>query len=99
MATEQILDWNHVYLLGWYDKTGRAYLSTWMGDRPMVHVIVKNHHSFGPPLWRAPAPARCTLEGFPEDVTTLEDRVTYATAHGGSYAFGWYYDEPFERGT
>lgn len=60
--TTEKLDWDHVYLLGWYDSKGKPYLSTWSGDLKKVEVVVVGfNHALGPPLWSTPALVACTL--------------------------------------
>ncbi len=81
------IDWDHVYLLGWYDQAGRSYLTSWDGPSDYVHVVVKTAQS--PPMWSAPVPPGAELAAMPEHLTTLTDRVQYATSIGGVYAFGW----------
>jgi hypothetical protein len=88
------IDWDHVYLLGWYDHEGTPYLSTWAGDRPRVDVVV-----FGTgggllmPLWDGAVPKGVAFEPVPEG----EEPLAYAKSRGGYYAFGWYFAEGIKR--
>jgi len=116
MQTEvkPLIDWDHVYLLGWYDKTGRSYLTTWEGDRPYISVIITASapliallHYWGPPIWDAstnhkPAdwlpPPLHYADLELHSVGPGEDAKEKATRLGGIVAFGWYIQEGFRRG-
>lgn len=92
------LNWDHTYLLGWYDRTGRSFLTSWDGDLPLVGVVVVGGRPLGPPLWNAPVPAGCVAYPVPTTLVDLEARIAYATTLGGVYAFGWRLDRVIERG-
>ena len=99
------LDWEHIYLLGWYDQSGKSYLTTWSGDLPIINVIVtgpSSLHTFGPPLWKAPAQAK--LPGAPlveefqlHEITIDDDPIEEARDLNGVVAVGWYIEEGFKR--
>jgi len=82
---DQPLDWQSVYLLAWYDHMGRAYLTTWNGDLPIVHVVVTGCKELNMPLWDAPVPEGARLHRIPDDYDPQE----YARKLGGFHAFGW----------
>lgn len=86
----QEFDWNHVYLLGWYDSKGTSYLSTWIGaiDNRVEVVVVGFDSAHGPPLWNAPVPNDCVLLAIPISTHSFDERIAYATSVGGVYAFG-----------
>ncbi len=98
MAEPIKLDWDHVYLLGWHDKDGHSYLTTWSGDRPWVEVVVTGAGPFGPPIWKSYVPNGVTLHEMSEPsghrFRSKEDR---ARLLHGIYAFGWYIEEGIER--
>ncbi len=95
---EEALNWDHTYLLGWYDREEKSYLSSWDGDNPRVDcVVVGYNHGYGPPIWHAPVPPRCVAFKMPADLVTTKDKVAYATRLGGVYAFGWYITQPIQR--
>lgn len=94
---ERIVDWDHVYLLGWYDETGRSYLSTWDGDHPYVYVVVTHLGGRQMPLWKAPVPRGAELQLVP-DMKEHQERVAYATSKGGFLAIAWYIEDGFQRG-
>lgn len=79
------LDWSEHYLLGWYDRSGRAYLTTWDGDLPVVHVVVTGCAESRIPLWSAKVPPGARLEPVPEG----QDPHEYAAELGGYHAIGW----------
>ena len=101
MPTERPpLSWDHVYLLVWHGRDKRAFMTTWDGDAPMVHVVVTGLdesyvYSNGCPLWRAPVPPQAGLVEVPEG----EDPHQYAEAQGGYYAYGWHLSEVIDRVT
>lgn len=84
-APEIPVDWDHVYLLGWYDRERRSYLTTWDGDLPMVNVVVLGLPSHRMPMWDAPVPPQAELRRVPDD----QDPHEYAASLGGYHAFGW----------
>jgi len=90
---EMKFDWDHIYLLGWYDQNGKAFLTTWEGDLPQVSVVVTGVSPYGPPLWRTPVPAGCTLHAIPLGKSNQE----YAKELGGVVAFGWYIEDGMTR--
>lgn len=101
-----ILDWNHVYLLGWYDQSGRGHLTTWYGDRETTKVIVTGPmvKSFGPPLWKSPTLFdNKTCPGPSVDQYTLHEIPDgfspqgFARRLNGVVAIGWYIPEGFVR--
>jgi hypothetical protein len=91
---EMIIDWDHVYLLGWRTSDGRSHLSTWIGDLPWVNVIVFDTDC--PPMWNAPV-KNATVELMPSQYKTLEEQVKHATERGGLCAFGWYVEKGIDR--
>lgn len=96
------LDMNHVYLLGWYGPTGQAYLTTWSGGRPLIHVVVTGPiEMFGPPMWDAPATMRQgghkAEEFVVHPIPDNEDPWVAAGRLRGVVAIGWYFTEGFER--
>lgn len=98
MAASKQIDWAHVYLLGWYDETGKGYLSTWDGDLPYVYVVVTGVPAHRMPLWKAPIPtSSASLSLVPEEVTDLRQQIEYATSKGGYLAIAWYIADGFER--
>lgn len=106
------LDWNHVYLLAWYDDNDNPYLTTWMDTdetiENYIHVVVVGPevHKWGPPIWGAPATAKPNnfgIPSFPVEEFTLygvkpeEDWKQKARELGGVRALGWYFEKGFER--
>jgi hypothetical protein len=87
------LDWNHLYLLGWYDRDGRSNLTTWHGDYPMLTVVVTGVNGLTLPLWDAPVPPNARFEVTAD----LEGALAKARSEGGYAAIGWYIEEGFER--
>jgi hypothetical protein len=85
------LDWDHVYLLGWFQH-GRAYLTTYAGYRPKVTVVVRTP-GCSPPMWAARVPAGCELVPVPPET----DASVLARQLGGVVAFGWYLAEGMVR--
>ncbi len=82
---DQTPTWENTYLLAWYDRTGRSYLTTWDGNLPIVHVVVTGCNGMNMPLWNAPVPEGAQLHRVPDDMDPQE----YARKLGGFYAFGW----------
>ena len=103
------IDWKHVYLLGFWYPNGKRSLTSWDGYAQRVEVVVvgdgvqkalnwKNNRRI--PMWDAPAPPDMEVRPFPSDVPDDTDvKIKYATEHGGVFAFGWYFEEGFERKT
>jgi len=87
-----ILDWNHIYILAWYDPyDGTPYLTTWHGDLPTVtvHVTGPSVRTYGPPMWSADH----STMGFPYEMFTLhEEKVPRSVK-----AHAWYVEEGFNR--
>lgn len=91
-----ILDWNHVYLLGWNDETGKSHLSSWTGDQKVHDFVVIGATDGRPPLWgQMPNNPETRLEAMPEGLSH-EQQLAHAKARGGLRAFGWYYEEGFD---
>lgn len=82
---EEPLTWDNLYLLGWTSRNGRANLTTWNGDRPLVHVIVTGVAEHHMPMWSAPVPVSARIHEIPLD----REREQYAKEIGGYVAFGW----------
>jgi hypothetical protein len=85
--------WDHVYLLGWYAENGRANLTSWDGNAPMIDVVVVGLHGRRVPVWNAPVPDGAQLVRVPEDADPQE----FAREHGGLHAFGWHLSSPIGR--
>lgn len=109
---ERIIDWNHVYLLGWYGSDGRPHLTTWIDTEETknnyIRVIVTGPEiqEWGPPIWDAPANCKPNPYGFPSydytkyqlhEVNDSEDAQEKAKQLGGVRALGWYFEKGFER--
>ncbi len=93
MIEEWIIDWEHVYLLGWYDKSGKAYLTTWDDDGSMQSVnVVVTSVGTSVPMWDASSKGAIIHE-IPFDKTPQE----YAEEIGGYHAFGWYIEDGITR--
>ena len=103
-------DWEHVYFLGWYDRAGRPFVTTWKGDNPYIRVVVTGPEGiahFGPPMWRNIAnlklPNPLSIEPIYVDGCQLhfvhpgEDRLEKAFELDGVAAIGWYIEEGFQR--
>jgi len=105
---KRIIDWNHIYLLGWSGADRKLHLTTWSGKHPDIHVVVTGPglESCGPPIWAAPANCKPNSLGIPiyavdqfglHEVAEGEDPFLKAEELGGVHAFGWYFEEGFER--
>lgn len=79
------VDWSNTYLLGWYDRDGNAYLSTWTGAQEGIEVVVLNCPPDKMPMWDAPIPNGVTGIVVPPEL----DGQKLAHELGGYYAFGW----------
>jgi len=92
------IDWEHVYLLAWWDEKGKSYLTTWDWNRPYVHVVVTGLDGWHMPLWKHPdVPSGAQLHLVPDEVSNFQHRLEYAALRGGYLALGWYIEEGFER--
>jgi hypothetical protein len=91
---EKKIDWDHVYLLGWYGRDGKSYLSSWYDDGSLESISVVVLGTEAPPMWGSPAPEGAKLVPIPADV---KDKHAYAASLGGLYAFGWYLPEGKKR--
>lgn len=87
--------WDHVYILGWYSENGRANLTSWDGDAPIIDVMITGLHGRRVPVWSSEVPRGAELTRVPDGASPQE----YARESGGLYAFGWHLAEPIERGT
>ena len=101
----RLLDWSHVYLLGWLDGKGTRHLTAWSGNRPTeTFVITGPWQVHGPPLWSATHNFHAFAGGSPVDrfgihaIPDGEDPVAVADRLGGCLAIGWYIEDGFERG-
>ncbi len=92
IQNDKIIDWDHIYLLGWMDSNCKSYLTSWQGDLPYVDVVVLSTNWQGPPLWNAPIHKE-KLEPMIDSAKTWAEKVEYATKMGGVYAFGWYFEK------
>lgn len=88
---KMIIDWDHVYLVGYYDKSGNPILTTWISTKPRIDVVVTGCDEV--PLWRAPIPTGCKIHEIPAG----RDPGEYAKSIGGLYAFGWYEKDEITR--
>ena len=98
---KKIIDWNHIYLLGWYDYDNISYLTTWSGELPYIYVIITGPVlPYGPPIWN-------TIKNW-RDGNHYTDFQIYevepkdwnnkkAEQMHGIRAFGWYIEKGFER--
>ena len=105
-----LVDWEHVYLLGWTDREGHQYLTTWRDDPDSLHIQVVVTGPLlpcGPPMWDAPAPLkdaywRPSLLPCQEFTLHLvgpgEEARDKARYLGGVSAIGWYIRDGFQRG-
>lgn len=80
------LDFNHVYILAWYDWNGRGYLTTWDGDLPYVTAVITGVTGLTMPFWDAPVPPSAELHAIPEG----RDADEYAREIGGYRVLAWY---------
>jgi len=83
------LDWDHTYLLGWYDHSDRAYLTSWDNrgsNLEEIYVIVYgNVNGFNFPLWDAPVPNGATVFEVPKN----KNHFDLARETGGFCAIAW----------
>lgn len=81
------LTWDNVYLLGWHDAMGKAFLTTWHDDgtMTMVNVVITGASPMSMPMWNAPVPMGAKVHRVPDDVDPKE----WAKKLGGFHAFGW----------
>ncbi len=89
-----ILDWDHVELVGWYDRQGKAYLIPLQRNGPDVSVIVTGVREAQIPLLDIPVPTGARLHAVPEDRNPFQ----YAKELAGFYAVGFYVQEGLKRG-
>lgn len=103
-------DWEHVYLLGWYNAQETPYLTTWAGALPYVHVAVTGPaglRELGPPLWKARHNVkpgnRLGLQPISVEQCQLHFAASAAEARAlarqldGVRALGWYFAQGFTR--
>jgi hypothetical protein len=86
------IDWEHIYLLGWYDWSGRAYLTSWDGDHPVYDFVITGPSSPPKdiPMWDAPVD-RETYKLY--RIPPGEEPGSYAKRLGGYHVIGWYFEE------
>lgn len=93
------IDWDHVYLLGWYTSDGKVMLSSWGSNESMTTigvVVTGKLPSYGVPLWDALVPPGLSIRPIPYGMGLI-DAISYARTLGGVYAFGWYIQDGVER--
>ncbi len=91
------LDWDHFYMLGWYGDDGKARLTTWDGDAPMVYAVVRGIPEHKMTVWAAPVPPGAELLEIPAEKALMSEKRAYAREVGGFLAFGWYIEAGFNR--
>lgn len=94
MANKDSIPWSDIYLLGWYDRSKRPYLTTWEGDRPLIHVVVLGIANGQIPVWNAAVPRGATVVRIPDGDNPHEQ----AAKLNGIYAFGWHMPGDVARG-
>lgn len=85
----QHVTWEDVYILGFYDASGRGYFTSWTGDAPVIHVVVTGcrHTIRDPfPFLATHVPSGAGIHSIPPGW----DEKDYAEELGGVRAFGWY---------
>lgn len=85
--------WEHVYLLGWYDRSGRPYLTSWGGDMPVYDYVVVGCSPMRMPMWDAQVPENAKVYSIPVGKTAQD----YAKEMGGYHAIGWRSENPIKR--
>lgn len=88
------VDWDHVCILGWYGRDGRAHLTSWEGDLPIIDVVVTGT---GPcvPCGSAPVPPGAGVHPVPAG----KDPKELALELGGLHAIGWIIEKGVRRVT
>jgi len=94
---EMTIDWDHVYLLGWYGyqpgagaEGRRSFSTAYAGESPIIRVVVTGMTP--PPMWNARVPEGAEVRALPPE-TDLEGALRIADEMGGVVAFGWYFEE------
>lgn len=98
------VDWNHIYLLGWYSSNDNTHLTTWEGGLPLIRIVVTGPcEPSGPPMWdfleayrEGPTVDHFQLHEVKDDETSY-DWLSKAKRLNGIRAFGWYIEKGFER--
>jgi len=86
--------WENVLLLGWYGADGRAHISEFKGNVPILHVVVTGCDERLIPLGDgAPVPDGAKVMLIPEGRNPSE----YAREIGGVHAIGWEMHQSIER--
>ena len=86
--------WETFYGLGWYDEHGRAHLTSWEGDRPVVRMLSIDCAPHRIPIWHERVPAGAKLIAIPEDPKVLDEMVRLRS---GRVVIGWSYPEGITR--
>jgi hypothetical protein len=94
---EMTIDWDHVYLLGWYGHQSgagaegrRSFSTAYGGESPIIRVVVTGMSP--PPMWNARVLDGAEVRALPPE-TDLEGALRIADEMGGVVAFGWYFEE------
>ncbi|MBC8148039.1 MAG: hypothetical protein H8E98_08675 [Bacteroidetes bacterium] len=93
------LDWNNFYILGAFDQYGESHLTTWSEDgtvkRAEAVITHKNRrvNAHDVPFWKAKVRPDVILNKIPVGVDAHE----LARELDGIFAFGWYFENGFER--
>ncbi len=83
-------DWENLYLLGYYDRHGHPYLTTWIdGDPPLpkVYVVVLSN-KMDIPLWSSPVGKNIRYIEI-DSTHQIDNLLQLADKLGGYLAFGW----------
>jgi hypothetical protein len=89
------IDWEHIYLLGWYSPDGKRNLTPWQGKRPWIDVVVidATDDDMKHIMWSSPLHRQFDLVSVPKFAYPKD----YARAKNGLWAFGWYLEEGVNR--
>lgn len=101
VSEASVIDWDHIYILAWYDHDGKGYLSSWQGDYPKVYVLVEGLRS-GPlgfvqmPMWNAPVPEGVTLREIDQELP-FQDMLGVSRDRDALLALAWVMPEVIDR--
>jgi hypothetical protein len=77
--------WDTTYLLGWYDHSGKAHLTTWDGPNSILNFVVTGITEFNIPMWDSSVPRNAKLHLIPEGKIAQD----FAREIGGYCVIGW----------
>lgn len=91
------IDLSHIYLLGWHSPDWKLNLTSWVGDKKIIDVVVvgATDNDMKHIMWSSALHKDFQLIKIPP----LTNCVAFAKMNNGLHGFGWYLQEGVNRPT